>query len=208
MKKILNSLVAVGALLLSVSCQTVHSPPSLVGSYYTGNKLKPIKDPSEVRLIDHTGNIDRDYDKLRKSGNIPIGGASFNGAFQDVPTVKAFACSIGADIVLCGVESQKGVNQSVPYSFDAGQGNRRQVYFFYASPTATLNNWYAFCARMNNGRGLKDSGLSEKSAAALHAQVWGVPLPQNLKTNPPYPKIPDKELSKLREGLIKARRDW
>jgi hypothetical protein len=202
MKKILNSLVAVGALFLAVSCQTGHYPPSLVGSYYTGIKLKPIKDPSGVNLIECTKNIDGDFEKLRKSGNIAIGGSSFNGAFQNVPTVKAFACSIGADIVLCGVERPKGANQSVPYSFDTGQGNRRQTYLFYVSPTATLNNWSAFYGRF------KESGLPEKSAAAIHAQVWGVPLPKKLQTNPPYPRWPEKELSKLREGLLEKRRDW
>jgi hypothetical protein len=208
MKKILNLIVAVGALFFAVACQTEHYPPSLVGSYYTGKKLKPIKDPSEVNLIEHTGNIDGDFEKLRKLGNIAIGGASFNGAFQDVPTVKAFACSIGADIVLCGVERPKGANQSVSYSFDTGQGNRRQVYLFYASPTATLNNWSAFCARMNNGWGLKESRTSEKNMAAIYAQVWGVPLPKNLQTNPPYPKWPEKELTKLRERLYEKRREW
>lgn len=208
MKIILNPLVVACALALSVSCRPAHYPSSLIEGYYTGSKLKPIKDPSEIHLIDHAGNIERDYDQLRKSGSIPIGGASFNGAYQDVRAVKAFACSIGADVVLCGVEPSKEANQSVPRSFDAGQGNRRQVYLFYASPTATLNNWRAFCARMNNGRGLKDSGMTEKSAAALHAQAWGVPLPRSLQTNPPYPRIPEEELSKLRQGLIKARREW
>ena len=84
----------------------------------------------------------------------------------------------------------------------------RQMYLFWVSPRGVLRNWLEMMKAVNATKPASEQILPEEQRvqAAIYAQVYGLPLPANLRPKNPVPPLSEKQLAELRAKFTKLLR--
>jgi hypothetical protein len=74
-----------------------------------------------------------------------------------------------------------------------------QFYIFWVSPSAVLRDWRNKTQGANNKYDKTEE--STKIVAALYAQAYGVPLPNDLRPEQPIPKLTPNQMKKFKSTM-------